>query len=79
MIIGIDVHKLSESVGVMDKDGNIMEEYKIDNTDENRMMFMAKYPKGIFLKPLLLSPMRSDSILRLHALENSCYSGEIHN
>ena len=45
MIIGIDAHKLSESVCVTDKNGNIMEEYKMDNTEENWTAFMNKYPK----------------------------------
>ena len=45
MIIGIDVHKLSESVCVTDDDGNILEEYKMDNTEENWNKFMGKYPK----------------------------------
>ncbi len=45
MIIGIDVHKLSESVCVTDMDGKIVEEYKMDNSKENWDSFMKKYPK----------------------------------
>ena len=41
----IDAHKLSESVCVTDKDGEIIEEYKMDNTEENWAAFMKKYPK----------------------------------
>lgn len=45
MIIGIDAHKLSESICVTDGDGNIVEEYKMNNTEENWNSFMEKYPK----------------------------------
>ena len=43
MMIGIDAHKLSESVCVTDDDGNIMEEYSMNNTDESWRSFMEKY------------------------------------
>ncbi len=45
MYIGIDAHKLSESVFVTDNDGKIVEEYKMDNTEENWTAFMKKYPE----------------------------------
>jgi transposase len=45
MYIGIDAHKLSESVCVTDNDGKIVEEYKMDNTEENWTAFMKKYHK----------------------------------
>ena len=41
--IGIDAHKLSEYICVTDNDGKIVEEYKIDNTEENWADFMKKY------------------------------------
>ncbi|MCL4345161.1 MAG: IS110 family transposase [Candidatus Thermoplasmatota archaeon] len=43
--IGIDAHKLSESVCVTDKVGTILEEYKMDNSEENWNKFMKKYSK----------------------------------
>jgi len=46
MYIGIDAHKLSESVCVTDSEGKIVEEYKMANTDENWTAFMEKYPKN---------------------------------
>ena len=45
MYIGIDAHKLSESVCVTDKDGKIVEEYKMDNIEKNWTAFMKKYPE----------------------------------
>ena len=47
LIIGIDVHKLSESVCVTDIDGKIVEEYKMENTKENWDKFMGTYPREI--------------------------------
>ena len=41
--IGIDAHKLSEYICVTDNDGKIVEEYKMDNTEENWTAFMKKY------------------------------------
>ena len=46
MYIGIDAHKLSESVCVTDSEGKIVEEYKMANTDENWTAFMEKYPEN---------------------------------
>lgn len=45
MYIGIDAHKLSESVCVTDRDGTILEEYRMDNTEETWNRFMKKYSK----------------------------------
>ena len=45
MYIGIDAHKLSESVCVTDRDGTILEEYRMDNTEEAWNRFMKKYSK----------------------------------
>ncbi|MCL5790710.1 MAG: IS110 family transposase, partial [Candidatus Thermoplasmatota archaeon] len=45
MYIGIDAHKLSESVCVTDKVGTILAEYKMDNSEENWNKFMKKYSK----------------------------------
>ncbi|EQD67866.1 transposase IS116/IS110/IS902 family protein, partial [mine drainage metagenome] len=45
MYIGIDAHKLSESVCVTDNEGKIVEEYRMDNTEENWTAFMKKYHK----------------------------------
>lgn len=45
MIIGIDVHKLSESVCVMDNNGRIVEEYKMENSEEDWTLFMKKYDR----------------------------------
>ncbi|MGP6238980.1 hypothetical protein ACNF40_01005 [Cuniculiplasma sp. SKW4] len=39
MYIGIYAHKLSESVCVTDKDGTILEEYRIDKTRRTGMSF----------------------------------------
>ncbi len=45
MIIGIDAHKLSESVCVTDNEGKIVEEYRMDNTEKEWNVFMGKYSK----------------------------------
>ena len=45
MYIRIDTHKLSESVCVTDNYGAMLEEYKMDNTEENWNEFMGKYRK----------------------------------
>ena len=45
MIIGIDAHKLNESVCVTDMDGKIVEEYRMDNTEKEWNVFMGKYSK----------------------------------
>ena len=43
MYIGIDAHKLSESICVTDDAGTIVEEYKMENTQENWNGFMNRY------------------------------------
>ena len=43
MIIGLDVHKDSVYVTVMEKDGKIKEQYEMENSEESRNRFVSKY------------------------------------
>ena len=43
MIIGLDVHKDSVYVTVMDKDGKIKEQNEMENSEESWNRFVGKY------------------------------------
>ena len=43
MIIGLDVHKDSVYVTVMERDGKITEQYEMENSEESWNRFVGKY------------------------------------